>query len=211
MATMNRQGFGVDSSMTYSSGMQRNGVSSDLTEEDLDDLRIELSKVEEEIQTLHQVILAKEKYAMDIKRQLGMSPLGNIKQNLAKGWREVQTSSPYLTASATLEDISHSSAYRRTQDTLSHAGQVTSAALSSVGVAITRRLTEMRALPLPNPPRPLSQNMSVPSMRHSSTFKSFEELVDNVKGKVTGGQASDGNASGFERRSSRRSSRDGPF
>ncbi|XP_029912235.1 tumor protein D54-like isoform X2 [Myripristis murdjan] len=166
---MNRQGFGGTSSMNFSTGATRNGgPHSDLTEEDLEDLRIELTKVEDEIQTLRQVLLAKEKYAMDIKRQLGLSPLSNIKQNLAKGWQEVQTSAPYLTASATLEDISNSNAYKRTQDTLSHAGQVTSAALSSMGVAITRRLADMRALPLPSPPR---HTISVPAMSgHFSHF-----------------------------------------
>ncbi|KAM3872088.1 tumor protein D54-like [Diretmus argenteus] len=146
---MNVQGFGGTST-----GTTRNGVSpSELTDEDLDDLKFELLKVEDEIQTLQQVLLAKEKYAMDIKKQLGISPLNNIKQNLAKGWQGVQTSAPYLTASATLEDISQSNAYKTTQDTLSHAGQVTSAALSSMGVAITRRLAGMSALPLPGPPR----------------------------------------------------------
>ncbi|XP_071777513.2 tumor protein D54-like isoform X2 [Centroberyx gerrardi] len=195
---MNRQGFGGTSSMNFSTGATRNGGSpSDLTEEDLDDLKIELTKVEDEIQTLRQVLLAKEKYAMDIKRQLGMSPLDNIKQNLAKGWQEVQTSTPYLSASATLEDISQSNAYKRTQENLSHAGQVTSAALSSMGVTITRRLADMS---------PLSHTISVPAMRHSSTFKSFEEMVGNMKEKVTGTRANDGNTSGFERRSLRQSS-----
>ncbi|XP_029912234.1 tumor protein D54-like isoform X1 [Myripristis murdjan] len=201
---MNRQGFGGTSSMNFSTGATRNGgPHSDLTEEDLEDLRIELTKVEDEIQTLRQVLLAKEKYAMDIKRQLGLSPLSNIKQNLAKGWQEVQTSAPYLTASATLEDISNSNAYKRTQDTLSHAGQVTSAALSSMGVAITRRLADMRALPLPSPPR---HTISVPAMRHSPTFKSFEEMVDNVKEKVTGSRSNEDSSSGFERRSARHKS-----
>ncbi|XP_071401957.1 tumor protein D54-like isoform X2 [Centroberyx affinis] len=198
MARMNRQGFAGTSSMNSSTGATRNGGSpSDLTEEDLDDLKIELTKVEDEIQTLRQVLLAKEKYAMDIKRQLGMSPLSNIKQNLAKGWQEVQTSAPYLTASATLEDISQSNAYKRTQESLSHAGQVTSAALSGMGMTITRRLADMS---------PLSHTISVPAMRHSSTFKSFEEMVGNVKEKVTGTRANDGNTSGFERRSLRQSS-----
>uniref|UniRef100_A0A3Q4GLH5 Tpd52 like 2a n=1 Tax=Neolamprologus brichardi TaxID=32507 RepID=A0A3Q4GLH5_NEOBR len=72
--------------------------------------------------------MAKEQYAADIRRQLGMSPLGNIKQSLSKGWQEVQTSAPYV----------------RTRDSLSHAGHVTSAAMSSVGVVITRRLAQMR-------------------------------------------------------------------
>lgn len=50
--------------------------------------------MEEEIQTLRQVLLTKEKSAADIRRQLGMGPLSSIKENLSKGWQEVQTSSP---------------------------------------------------------------------------------------------------------------------
>ncbi|XP_040009210.1 tumor protein D54-like isoform X3 [Xiphias gladius] len=189
VAAMNRQGFsGVPSSMNFSTRIPETSINgsspSDLTEEDLDSLRFELAKTEDEIQTLRQVLLAKEKYAADIRRQLGMSPLSNIKQNLSKGWQEVQTSAPYLTASATLEDISHSSVYMRTRESFSHAGQVTSSALSNLGVAITRRLAEMR---------------------HSSTFKSFEEVVGNVKDKVTGSLTNNGDTSGFERRSSRHS------
>nr|XP_046254121.1 tumor protein D53 homolog isoform X2 [Scatophagus argus] len=186
---MNRPGFGgASSSMSFSTRITENGCSpSDLTEEDLDSLRIELSKMEDEIQTLRQVLLVKEKYAADIRRQLGMGPLSNFKENLSKGWHDVQTSSPYV----------------RTRENLSHAGQVTSSALSNMGVAITRSLAHMRALPLPSPPRTLSHSMSVPAMRHSSTFKSFEEMVGNVKDKVTGSLPNNGDTSVFERRSSR--------
>ncbi|XP_054465842.1 tumor protein D54-like [Anoplopoma fimbria] len=202
---MNRPGFdGASSSLSFSTGITENGwTDSDLTEEDIDNLRIELAKMEDEIQTLRQVLLVREKYAADIRRQLGMSPLSNIKQNLSKSWQDVQTSAPYLTASATLDDISHSNIYMRTRESLTHAGQVTSSALSIMGMNITRRLAEMRALPLPSPPRTLSHTMSVPSMRHSSTFKSFEEMVGNVKDKVSGGLTNNGDTSGFERRSSR--------
>ncbi|CAG03912.1 unnamed protein product, partial [Tetraodon nigroviridis] len=66
----------------------------------------------------------------------------------------------------------------RTRASLSHAGQVTSAALSNVGVAITRRLADIRTLSLPSPPR---HTISVPAMRHSSTFRSFEDMVSSVK------------------------------
>uniref|UniRef100_A0A3B5APV5 Tpd52 like 2a n=1 Tax=Stegastes partitus TaxID=144197 RepID=A0A3B5APV5_9TELE len=136
---------GTTSSIHFSSRITENGCSpTGLSLEDEDNLRFELSKVDDEIQTLRQVLFAKEKYAADIRRQLGMSPLSNIKQNLSKGWQEVQTSAPYLTASATLDDISHSNVYMRTRDGLSHAGHVTSAALSGMGVALTRRLAEMR-------------------------------------------------------------------
>lgn len=125
-------GFG-GASVHFSPSILGNGSSpTDLTEEDLDALRYELTKVmqllwnssgqygllklitsvfrtscidcfglcfpffqtEDEIQTLRQVLLAKEKYAADIRRQLGMSSLNNIKQSLSRGWQEVQTSSP---------------------------------------------------------------------------------------------------------------------
>uniref|UniRef100_A0A3P9HCC6 Tpd52 like 2a n=1 Tax=Oryzias latipes TaxID=8090 RepID=A0A3P9HCC6_ORYLA len=202
---MNRQGFGgASSSPNFSARLTGNECPhTELRENDLDNLRFELAKTEDEIQTLRQVLLAKEKYAADIRSQLGMGPLSNVKQNLSKGWQEVQTSSPYLTASATLEDISHSSVYVKTKDSLSHAGQVTSAALSSVGVVITRRLAQMRALPLPSPPRTLNHSMSVPAMRHSSTFKSLEEIVVNVKDKMTGSLSNNGDTSGYDRRFAR--------
>ncbi|XP_068451650.1 tumor protein D54-like [Clinocottus analis] len=202
---MNRPGFGgASASTSFSTRITENRCSdSDLTEEDICDLRIELAKMEEEIQTLKQVLLVREKYAADIRRQLGMSPLSNIKQNLSKSWQDVQTSAPYLTASATLEDISHSNIYMRTRESFTHAGQVTSSVMSDMAVNITRRMADMRALSLPSPPRTMSHTMSVPSMRHSSTFKSFEEMVGNVKDKVSGSLTNNGDTSGFDRRSSR--------
>lgn len=57
-------------------------------------LSFQFQQTEDEIQTLRQVLLAKEKYAADIRRQLGLSPLSNVKQNLYKGWQEVQNSTP---------------------------------------------------------------------------------------------------------------------
>ncbi|XP_076023050.1 tumor protein D54-like [Genypterus blacodes] len=196
---MNRPGCGAPSWINFPTTTENGCSPSNPTEEDVDNLHLELAKVEDEIYTLRQVLLAKERFATDIRRQLGLSPLSNIKQNLCKGWQEVQTSTPFQTASATLDDISQSTVYRRTQQGLTHAGQVTSAALSGVGIAITRRLAHMRALPLPSPPRSLSHSISVPAMRHSSTFKSFEEAVGNVKEKVTG-VTNNGDTGGFERR-----------
>uniref|UniRef100_A0A8C7PCK7 Tpd52 like 2a n=1 Tax=Oncorhynchus mykiss TaxID=8022 RepID=A0A8C7PCK7_ONCMY len=97
-----------------------------LSEEDEFDLKMELAKTEDEIQTLRQVLLAKEKYAMDIRRQLGTGPFSEIKQNLSKVLPPVRCP------------------HDRTQESISNAGQMTSAALSTVGVAITRRLGDMR-------------------------------------------------------------------
>ncbi|XP_075995816.1 tpd52 like 2b isoform X2 [Genypterus blacodes] len=144
-----------------------------VTEEEAEELRIELSKVEEEINTLRQVLSAKERHAADLKRKLGLSPLNELKQNITKGWQDVQTSNAYVSASASWDDFVQSEAYKKTQETLSQAGQKTTAALSTVGSAITRRLGDMR---------------------NSPTFKSFEDKVGNLKYKVVGGR---GNGDGI--------------
>ncbi|XP_016086670.1 tpd52 like 2a isoform X5 [Sinocyclocheilus grahami] len=159
-----------------------------LTEEEAEEIQVELTKVEDEIQTLRQVLVAKERHAAELKRRLGISPLSEIKQNFTKGWHEVQCSNAYLTASATFEEIGRSDAYKRTQETLSQAGHVTSAAFSSVGSAIRNQFGEMRALPYSNSGSNFSMphSLSMPAMRNSPSFKSFEDKVENMKYKVMG-------------------------
>ncbi|XP_048033436.1 tpd52 like 2b isoform X7 [Megalobrama amblycephala] len=147
-----------------------------LTEEEAEELRLELTKVEEEIHTLRQVLSAKERHAAELKRKLGLSPLTEFKQNITKSWQDVQTSN----------------AYKKTQETLSQAGQKTSAALSTVGTAISRKLGDMRALPFSNSfssNYSIRHSISMPTMRNSPTFKSFEDKVGNIKYKVVGGKA----------------------
>ncbi|XP_017343181.1 tpd52 like 2b isoform X12 [Ictalurus punctatus] len=137
-----------------------------LTEEEAEELKTELTKVEEEIQTLRQVLMAKERHASELKRKLGLSPLSELKQNISKGWQDVQTSN----------------AYKKTQETLSQAGQKTSAAISTVGSAISRKLGDMSNYSI-------RHSISMPAMRNSTTFKSFEDKVGNIKSKVVGGRA----------------------
>ncbi|XP_056304633.1 tpd52 like 2b isoform X4 [Danio aesculapii] len=162
-----------------------------LTEEEAEELRLELTKVEEEINTLRQVLSAKERHASELKRKLGLSPLTEFKQNITKSWQDVQTSNAYLSASSTLDDITSSEVYKKTQETLSQAGQKTSAALSTVGTAISRKLGDMRALPFSNSfgNYSIRHSISMPTMRNSPTFKSFEDKVGNIKYKVVGGKA----------------------
>ncbi|XP_028308761.1 tpd52 like 2b isoform X4 [Gouania willdenowi] len=150
-----------------------------LTEQKAEEFRTELSKVEEEINTLRHVLSAKEKHATELRRKLGLTPLNELKQNLTKSWQDVQTSNAYLSASATLDDIARSEAYKKTQETLSQAGQKTSAALSTVGTAISRRLGDMSNYSI-------RHSISMPAMRNSATFKSFEDKVGNLKHKVVG-------------------------
>ncbi|KAM6929464.1 tpd52 like 2b isoform 3-T3 [Lycodopsis pacificus] len=150
-----------------------------LTEEEAEELRTELTKVEEEINTLRQVLSAKERHAAELKRKLGFSPLNELRQNFTKGWQDVQTSNAYLSASATLDDISRSEAYKKTQETLSQAGQKTSAALTTVGTVLSKRLGDMSNYSI-------RHSISMPAMRNSATFKSFEDRMGNLKYKVVG-------------------------
>nr|XP_045254359.1 tumor protein D52 isoform X2 [Macaca fascicularis] len=130
-----------------------------LSEEEREELRRELAKVEEEIQTLSQVLAAKEKHLAEIKRKLGINSLQELKQNIAKGW----------------QDVTATSAYKKTSETLSQAGQKASAAFSSVGSVITKKLEDVNI-------RSIQHSISMPAMRNSPTFKSFEEKVENLKG-----------------------------
>ncbi|XP_058706841.1 tumor protein D54 isoform X3 [Poecile atricapillus] len=174
-----------------------------LTLAEEEELRAELAKVEEEIGTLRQVLAAKERHCGELKRKLGLTPLDGLKQNLSKSWHDVQVSNAYvktseklgewndkvtqsdlyLSASSTLEDwnekLTQSEAYKKTQETLSQAGQKTSAALSNVGSVISRKLGDMSGYSI-------RHSISMPAMRNSATFKSFEDRVGTIKSRVVG-------------------------
>ncbi|XP_019714240.1 tumor protein D52-like, partial [Hippocampus comes] len=85
-------------------------------------------QVEDEVQTLSQVLAVKERQLADIKRKLGVTPFNELKQNFSKTWQEVTTSS----------------AYKRTSETLSHAGWKATAAFSTMSSALSRKLEDVR-------------------------------------------------------------------
>ncbi|XP_063137612.1 tumor protein D52 isoform X7 [Rattus norvegicus] len=149
-----------------------------LTEEEQEELRRELTKVEEEIQTLSQVLAAKEKHLAEIKRKLGITSLQEFKQNIAKGW----------------QDVTATNAYKKTSETLSQAGQKASAAFSSVGSVITKKLEDVKLQAFSHSfsIRSIQHSISMPAMRNSPTFKSFEEKVENLKSKVGGAKPAGG-------------------
>uniref|UniRef100_A0A3B1KIQ6 Tpd52 like 1 n=1 Tax=Astyanax mexicanus TaxID=7994 RepID=A0A3B1KIQ6_ASTMX len=129
-----------------------------ITEEEKEEMHNELTKLEEEITTLRQVLSSKEKRHSELKQRLGITPLSELRHNLSRGWNDMQTST----------------AYKKTSETLSTAGQKTTAAFSNLGSAISRKFGDMR---------------------NSPSFKSFEEKVEstvtNIKSKV-GGTSSGG-------------------
>ncbi|XP_038224987.1 tumor protein D54 isoform X15 [Dermochelys coriacea] len=163
-----------------------------LTEAEEEELRSELAKVEEEIGTLRQVLAAKERHCGELKRKLGLTTFDGLKQNLSKSWHDVQVSNAYMKTSEKLgewnEKVTQSELYKKTQETLSQAGQKTSAALSNVGSVISRKLGDMRAHPFSHSFSSYSirHSISMPAMRNSTTFKSFEDRVGTIKSKVVG-------------------------
>ncbi|XP_036826755.1 tumor protein D52 isoform X3 [Oncorhynchus mykiss] len=133
-----------------------------LTEEEQEELRGELLRVEDEILTLSQVLATKENQLADIKRKLGITPLNELKQNLSKSWHEVTTST----------------AYKKTSEGLSVAGQKATAAFNNMGSAISRKFEDVSI-------RSLQHSASMPVMRNTPTFKSFEEKVETLKVKMS--------------------------
>uniref|UniRef100_A0A674HKQ0 TPD52 like 2 n=1 Tax=Taeniopygia guttata TaxID=59729 RepID=A0A674HKQ0_TAEGU len=154
-----------------------------LTLAEEEELRAELAKVEEEIGTLRQVLAAKERHCGELKRKLGLTPLDGLKQNLSKSWHDVQVSNAYVKTSEKLgewnDKVTQSDFYKKTQETLSQAGQKTSAALSNVGSVISRKLGDMSSYSI-------RHSISMPAMRNSATFKSFEDRVGTIKSRVVG-------------------------
>ncbi|NWV27441.1 TPD53 protein, partial [Origma solitaria] len=144
-----------------------------ISEEEKEELKIELAKLEDEISTLRQVLAAKEKHLVEIKQKLGISLMNELKQNFSKSWHDMQTTS----------------AYKKTHETLSHAGQKATAAISNVGTAISKKFGDMSY------PMKFATDFFLPSTfffppRNSPTFKSFEEKVEttvtSLKTKVGG-------------------------
>ncbi|KAM9296898.1 tumor protein D54 [Gastrophryne carolinensis] len=153
-----------------------------LTEAEAEELRAELAKVEEEIGTLRQVLAAKDRHAAELRRKLGQTPLDQLKMNLSKSLHDVQMSTAYVKTSEKLgewnEKVTQSDMYKKTQETLSTAGQKTSAALSNVGSVLSRKLGDMSSYSI-------RHSISMPAMRNSSTFKSFEERVVGLRPRVS--------------------------
>ncbi|NXH71268.1 TPD54 protein, partial [Hydrobates tethys] len=166
-----------------SAASARTSVPEGLTLAEEEELRSELAKVEEEIGTLRQVLAAKERHCGELKRKLGLTPLDGLKQNLSKSWHDVQVSNAYVKTSEKLgewnDKVTQSDFYKKTQETLSQAGQKTSAALSNVGSVISRKLGDMSSYSI-------RHSISMPAMRNSATFKSFEDRVGTIKSRVVG-------------------------
>ncbi|KAM9083657.1 LOW QUALITY PROTEIN: tumor protein D55 [Megaptera novaeangliae] len=127
------------SAATYES--HRTAEPEDLTEAEKKKLKSEVGKLEAEIVTLRCVLAAKERLCVELKRKLDLTALVGLRQNLSKSWHDAQVSKAMK--------------------------QKRSAALSTMGSAICRKLGDMKK---------------------SATFRSFEGLLGTIKSRVAGGR-----------------------
>ncbi|XP_041720880.1 tumor protein D53 homolog isoform X4 [Coregonus clupeaformis] len=135
-----------------------------MTDEEREEILSELTKLEEEISTLRQVLASKEKHHSELKAKLGITQLSELKQNFNKSWYDMQTST----------------AYKKTSETLSTAGQKTSAAFTTLGTAISRKFGDMRSNSLGNSPS------------FKSFEEKVESTVSNIKQTKVGSQGGGG-------------------
>ncbi|XP_066254872.1 tumor protein D52 isoform X1 [Euwallacea similis] len=120
----------------------------------------ELAQIEDEIVTLRTVLSSKMRRSAELKRNLGITFLKEVSDDINQGIKNVKESNVYQTVENKVEQV---------------AKAVTEAPLyqktSSVIGGLTSNLTN-----------------KIGQMRHSESFKSFEEKVgsayENVKGKV---------------------------
>ncbi|XP_032399770.1 tumor protein D53 isoform X2 [Etheostoma spectabile] len=152
-----------------------------MTEAEREEIQQELAKLEEEISTLKQVLSSKEKQHAELKQKLGAASLYELRNNLSRGWHDMQTST----------------AYKKTSETLSTAGQKTSAAFSTLGSAITRKFGDMSQHNT-SVSNSIGHSMSMPTMRNSPSFKSFEEKVETTVSTIKTKVGGTGTAGSFE-------------
>uniref|UniRef100_A0A915PFN3 Tumor protein D52 n=1 Tax=Setaria digitata TaxID=48799 RepID=A0A915PFN3_9BILA len=72
-----------------------NGTSNELSEVEKELIREELKKTEEEINTLRQVLVARQKHAGDLKRKLGISPFTELTADINQSLQHVKESQAY--------------------------------------------------------------------------------------------------------------------
>ncbi|KAK0042553.1 tumor protein D52 [Biomphalaria pfeifferi] len=173
----------IDSSPSTELADSASGVGSPLDESPeeregrLAALKEELEKVESEINMLRGVLGSKIRHATELKRQLGITPFQEFKQDLQLGIQQIKSSDSYQKTNDTLhqfnEKISQTQAYQKTSAVVKTASEKTTSAINSMGQAVARKLS---------------------NVKNSQTFKSFDEKVHTtyatVKAKVTGSRSS---------------------
>jgi len=141
-----------------------------------ENMRNELAKTEEEINTLRQVLASKIKHATELKRKLGITVWKEFGENLGAGVKNIQETTAYSESVKHLSTLNSAlqsaPIYQKTSEIVKAAGERTTSVFGNLGESIKNRLGEVK---------------------NSNTFKSFEERVGStvysVKTKMTGSRS----------------------
>lgn len=126
-AVNNDENF-YDSSEVAANRPELVGVDDEERERQLEEWKQELAKLEDEITTLRQVLGSKVRQANELKRNLGITPIKEFKQDMQQG----------------IKNIKDSETYQKTNAALKSAGQKTSTAFSTFGAFASRKIGDVR-------------------------------------------------------------------
>ena len=138
-----------------------------------EEIRQQMTKLEEEMTSLRNALERKEKQYADLKRELGITRWSQLREGIGSQINYIQNTEVMKKTSETIkgwnEKIVHSEAYNKTCRTLSGASEATTNALKSAGAVTAKKIGEIR---------------------DSDTFKTIENKVSSatssIKGKVVG-------------------------
>uniref|UniRef100_R4G3U3 Putative tumor protein d52 family n=1 Tax=Rhodnius prolixus TaxID=13249 RepID=R4G3U3_RHOPR len=147
------------------------GLSPEEQERQRQEWAYELTKIEEEINTLRQVLASKVKVYQDLKRKLGVSVWREFQDDMTQGIRNVKESNVYQSVEEKVGQISkaviEAPIYQKTESVIKATTEKTTSILGGLGSGISTKLGQLK---------------------NSESFKSFEEKVgsayENVKTKV---------------------------
>ncbi|XP_042243163.1 uncharacterized protein LOC121880144 isoform X7 [Homarus americanus] len=136
-----------------------NALSPEEQEKQREEWKAELTKTEEEIQTLRQVLGSKVKLAQDLKRRLGITVWREFTEDFNNSMKTVRESQTYRRMSGAFSDLGDAiyqqPVYQKTAGAMSAVGEKTSSLFGGIGAKFGQ-------------------------LKETPTFKSFEERVGGV-------------------------------
>uniref|UniRef100_A0A0N5AJQ1 Tpd52 like 2b n=1 Tax=Syphacia muris TaxID=451379 RepID=A0A0N5AJQ1_9BILA len=84
--------------------LNTNSDSTQLSDVEKELIKEELKKTEDEINTLRQVLVARQKHASELKRKLGISPLTELTADINQSLQQVKSSQAYQKTSGVVSD-----------------------------------------------------------------------------------------------------------
>ncbi|XP_064652437.1 tumor protein D54-like isoform X5 [Lineus longissimus] len=192
-----------------SSGDNVHSMALDPAEEERkkEELRAELKKIEDEINVLRPVLEGKVKRAQALKRELGITPLNQVKHDISEGVKHLKESTAYQKTSETLsavnEKITQSEVYKKTNETFESIDKSVrdSAAYKKMNEklhvwnekvkqsptyqktnVVLRSATEKTSSALSTAGASVSRKLS--DIRNSNKFRSFEERMGSAYSSV---------------------------